>query len=35
MAVPFYKLKEGDKLYKVDYVYDNDGKLIDYVPRNL
>lgn len=31
MATTFYKLKEGDKFYRIDYVYDDNEQLIDYV----
>ena len=31
MATTFYKLKEGDKFYRLDLKYDEDNNLIDYV----
>ena len=35
MATAFYKLKEGNKLYKIDFVYDEEDNLIDYIPHNI
>ena len=35
MATTFYKLKEGDKFYRIDYIYDNTGHLNDYVQHNM
>ena len=31
MATTFYKLKEGDKFYRLDLKYDEDNNLVDYV----
>lgn len=31
MANTFYKLREGDKFYRIDYIYDDDEQLVDYV----
>lgn len=35
MAASFNKLKENDKLYRVDVLYDDENNLKDYVCRNL
>lgn len=35
MATIFYKLKENNKLYRIDVSYDDENNLKDYVCRNL
>lgn len=35
MPVPFYKLKEGNKLYRIDLTRDDNNDITDYVCRNL
>ena len=31
MATTFYKLKEGDKFYRIDCIYDENEQLVDYI----
>ena len=35
MATTFYKLKEGDKFYRIDFVYDENEQLIDYIKHDF
>lgn len=35
MATTFYKLQEGDKLYRIDHIYDDGNNLIEYERHNL
>lgn len=35
MPVSFYKLKEGNKLYRIDVTRDDNNNITDYVCRNL